>query len=376
MKQIGLLVVFGMCSLVVPLLHSQESPPSTTAAAPSGAGWQLVQIEGNVQVKVGANADWAAAQLNQPLPESAIVRTGADGKAVIKGQDAAGVTLQANASVQVGGLSVSGTTTKAGCTAISGKSLFLINKLKSQDSSFQVETPTAVVGVRGTAFGVEVDEVGARSRVAVFTGEVSVSGKGDQPGMVIVKEKMGTNIVKNQPPSNPEALSEAEQAEWERVKTELQTITPIASVIPAIGGMVEMHQLQNAEAEKIIGDANRLIKGTKKADQDFKVFWAAMVEFYKDTGKAPTADQGLNAFLADPSLPGWKGPYLDKESNLLDPYGRPYKLTWSKSPTNKDIYEIRSGGPDGIPGNEDDHKDVLYHWKLEKLAKESKPAAP
>ena len=138
--------------------------------------------------------------------------------------------------------------------------------------------------------------------------------------------------------------------------------------------MIEMHQLQHAEADKILRDANLMIRGTKKAEQDFKVFWAALAEYFKDTGAAPTAEQGLNALLNDLQVEGWKGPYLDKESNLLDPYGRAYRWIINKSPAGKDILELRSAGPDGIPGNEDDHRDILHLWKLERMTKESQPA--
>jgi hypothetical protein len=349
------------------------SAPPVAAAAPA-ATWQIVELSGNVQVRASGTGDWANGQINKDLPNGATVRTGDDGKAVIKAADAAGVTMQPKTTIEVGQLTRSNDTTKVEIKTLGGKALFLVNKLKTQDSSFKVETPTAVVGVRGTAFAVKVSDDAESSRVAVYTGEVGVQGKGGEPGLVIVKEKMGTNIVRNKPPTPPEALAEAEAAEWEKLKSDIQHSTPMASLVPAIGGMIEMHQLQNAEAEKLIGDANRAIKGNKKSDQDFKVFEAAIVVYFKDTGELPTKEQGLKALLEDPGVKGWHGPYLDKSSNFLDPYGRPYKWLAKKSPAGKDFFEVRSGGPDGFVGNEDDHVKMIRPSSIQKLASESKPA--
>jgi ferric-dicitrate binding protein FerR (iron transport regulator) len=366
----------------LPVLAQQ--PAAAPAAAPAPAAptappapllWQIVEVTGTVQIKADAGATWSNAHPNQTLTAGASVRTGADGKATLKAGDAAGVNVQPGATIEVGALSQSGDTVKMDSKTISGKALFLVNKLKTQDSSFKVETPTAIVGVRGTAFSVSVAEDGESSRVACFTGEVSVKGRGPEPGEVLVKEKMGTSVVKNKPPAPPEVLSEAEAAEWERMKSEIQLSTPLASLAPAIGGMIEMHKLQNAEADRILNEANRAIKGNKKADQDFKVFEAALVQYFRDTSAVPTKEEGLDALMKDTKAPGWKGPYLAKESNLLDPYGRAYKWLVKKSPAGKDIYEVRSGGPDGIVGNDDDHVKQLNRSRIEKMAKEEKPVS-
>ncbi|MSR64878.1 MAG: hypothetical protein EXS18_03755 [Verrucomicrobiae bacterium] len=366
------LVLFVLLILPVVTRAQTTSAPPAAVAAPA-ATWQIVELTGNVQVRATATGDWANGQVNTDLPIGATVRTGDDGKAVLKAADAAGVTMQPKTTIEVGQLTRSNDVTKVEVKALTGKALFLVNKLKTQDSSFKVETPTAVVGVRGTAFVIKVADDAESSRVAVYTGEVGVQGKGDEPGLVIVKEKMGTNIVRNKPPTPPEALAEAEAAEWEKMKSDIQHSTPMASLVPAIGGMIEMHQLQNAEADKLISDASRAIKGNKKSEQEFKVFEAAIVVFFKDTGELPTKEQGLKALLEDPGVKGWHGPYLDKSSNFLDPYGRPYKWLSKKSPAGKDFFEVRSGGPDGFVGNEDDHVKMIRPASIQKLASENKP---
>jgi ferric-dicitrate binding protein FerR (iron transport regulator) len=371
--------VLAVCSPL--LVTAQEAtPPASEApaapATPPAITWQIAQMEGTVNVKADAAAPWAAAQLNQTLPPGASVQTAVDGSAVLKAGDLAGVTMKSNTIIAVSSLSQDGETTRAEVKALSGKALFLVNKLKTQESSFKVETPTAVVGVRGTAFGVAVAEDGESSRVACFNGEVGVQATGAEAGEVVLKERMGTTVVKNKAPFPPETLPDNEWAEWERVKAEVQTSTIMASVVPAIGGMIEMHQLQNAEADRILNEAKLAMRGNKKAEEDFKVYEAAIVQFFRDAQATPAADAGLEALLNDPGVGGWKGPYLAAGSNLLDPYGRPYKWLVKKSPAGKDVYEVRSGGPDGIVGNDDDHVKLITRARLERLAKETTPAAP
>lgn len=141
-----------------------------------------MELSGAVQVKADAKANWADAKVNVALDKGATVRTGPDGKAVLRGAKVAGITMQANSTVEAGSLTIEGDTTKADCKALGGTAYFLINKLKTQDSSFTGGTPTAIVGVRGTVFAIKVADDAASSRGAVFVGEVSVSGRGDEPG--------------------------------------------------------------------------------------------------------------------------------------------------------------------------------------------------
>lgn len=375
-KACAVLIALMLAGCHCDLKAQGTNPPSPAATNGVPLAWKIVQMEGTVQVRNTATDAWANPQLNQVLPSGASVHTGADGKAVLKAEDTAAVTLQLNSTFEIGALTRNGDTTKAETKALSGKALFLVNKLKTQDSSFKVETPTAIVGVRGTAFAVKVADDTESSRVAVYHGEVGVQGKGAEPGLVIVKEKMGTNVVRNKPPTPPEALAEAEAAEWNKLKSEIQNSTPMASLVPAIGGMMEAHQIRSAEQDRDMAYAKTVTKGSKKADQDFKVFEAALVQYFKDTGTVPTKEQGLKALLEDPKVQGWHGPYLGKETNLRDPFGRPYKWVVKKSPKGLDTYEVRSHGPDGIPNNEDDSAKVFNQSRLEKLASESKPGSP
>jgi general secretion pathway protein G len=80
--------------------------------------------------------------------------------------------------------------------------------------------------------------------------------------------------------------------------------------------------------------------------------------FLLDCGRYPDQSEGLKALVTCP--PGlsdrWKGPYC-KESELLDPWGKPFQYAkpGSKNPTSFDIF---SYGTDGQPGGDGDNQDI------------------
>jgi general secretion pathway protein G len=75
-----------------------------------------------------------------------------------------------------------------------------------------------------------------------------------------------------------------------------------------------------------------------------------------DNQRYPTAEQGLQALVARPTVtpepPNWK-PYLDKLPN--DPWGRPYQYL---NPGVKGEIDVFSFGADGQPGGEGRDADI------------------
>lgn len=78
--------------------------------------------------------------------------------------------------------------------------------------------------------------------------------------------------------------------------------------------------------------------------------------FYIDTGRYPTEDEGLAALLTAPQgVANWKGPYLDGESDLSDPWGRPF--TYS-APGTSGPFGLTTLGRDGQPGGTGEDSDI------------------
>ena len=93
------------------------------------------------------------------------------------------------------------------------------------------------------------------------------------------------------------------------------------------------------------------------AKADIETNLSAALDIYEiDTGHYPTTEQGLKALVTKPTtapVPDrWKGPYLKKRKNPIDPWGRPYVYV-SPGVHNTDAYDLSSYGPDGIESADD-----------------------
>jgi general secretion pathway protein G len=96
------------------------------------------------------------------------------------------------------------------------------------------------------------------------------------------------------------------------------------------------------------------------AQADMSNLQTALDAFAADTGRYPTATEGLQALVENPGLAKWKHNYLgyyiypaNEERRLpTDPWGNPYRYT-PPIPPGKDC-TLSSDGPDGLPNTSDD----------------------
>jgi general secretion pathway protein G len=91
------------------------------------------------------------------------------------------------------------------------------------------------------------------------------------------------------------------------------------------------------------------------------------LKLYKlDNGTYPTTEQGLQALVERPETQNvqqnWrKGGYLEKGKVPKDPWGNEFIYL---SPGIQGDYDITSYGADGVPGGEDENKDI-NSWEIE-----------
>ena len=91
------------------------------------------------------------------------------------------------------------------------------------------------------------------------------------------------------------------------------------------------------------------------------------LKLYKlDNGVYPSTEQGLQALIEPPesgTIPQkWrKGGYLEKGIIPTDPWGNEFVYL---SPGIQGDYDITSYGADGVPGGEDENKDI-NSWELQ-----------
>jgi type II secretion system protein G len=85
--------------------------------------------------------------------------------------------------------------------------------------------------------------------------------------------------------------------------------------------------------------------------------------FQVDCGRYPTTAEGLRVLLETPngsSITNWKGPYLDKSTELKDRWGHEYVYS-CPGIHNTDGYDLYSLGPDG----KDNTGDEIGNWVAE-----------
>ena len=73
--------------------------------------------------------------------------------------------------------------------------------------------------------------------------------------------------------------------------------------------------------------------------------------FEQDVGRLPSNDEGLQALVGNPGVPGWRGPYL-KNGLKPDPWGTPYSYTLDT--TTEHLYIVASAGADRAFSTDDD----------------------
>jgi len=103
-----------------------------------------------------------------------------------------------------------------------------------------------------------------------------------------------------------------------------------------------------------------------KAKIDIASLETALKLYKLDNGMYPGTEQGLQALVAQPEtgvLPGkWcKGGYIEKGKIPKDPWGNEYVYL---SPGVQGDLDIISYGADGVPGGEDNNKDI-NNWDIE-----------
>ncbi|MBC7793925.1 MAG: FecR domain-containing protein [Clostridia bacterium] len=152
---------------------------STASAQTSG---RLTQVDGDVFIKVGETE--SPGKLNQAVPGGGRVRTGADGAAEVTLDD--GTMIRVRASSQVA-LSASPRPEKKNSVVLFfGRVWSKVVKSTNGASNYEVNTPNAVAGVRGTEFETAVADNG-KARVSVTEGKVAVSADHDADGTTVGK---------------------------------------------------------------------------------------------------------------------------------------------------------------------------------------------
>jgi len=95
---------------------------------------------------------------------------------------------------------------------------------------------------------------------------------------------------------------------------------------------------------------------TETARLQIKDLTASLDLYRLEVGRYPTAEQGLNALVAQPAgVAKWNGPYLQKSTLPLDPWGFAYHY---RMPGEHGQYDLYSLGADDAEGGEKENQDI------------------
>ena len=171
----------------------------TNVWAKESGSWdaRITSVSGEVSVTPNG-AEAVAAQAGLPIVDGDKVATAAGASAEISLDGESLITLGENTEFTMRKSAKKASTFELALGSILAK----IQKLGK--SKLSVKTPTAVLAVRGTEFGVDID--GQQSRVGVFDeGKVEVSGE-DGRGAQTLTANQETFVPRGGPPRQPEPL--------------------------------------------------------------------------------------------------------------------------------------------------------------------------
>jgi general secretion pathway protein G len=102
---------------------------------------------------------------------------------------------------------------------------------------------------------------------------------------------------------------------------------------------------------KLLGSAKH-----KAARIQVETLTNSLQVFEMDTGAFPSNEQGLAALWKAPAgLTEWNGPYVRREKQLIDPWGKPFIY---RAPGKAGPYDLVSLGADGKQGGSGDDADL------------------
>ncbi len=156
---------------------------------------RISYYSGEVKVKKDNLSDWEKAKINKKLGKSSKVRSYASSRALIKFYTGDRVILKENSLISLSEVVRSKINTISVKLEL-GNIIAQIRKLK-KGRAFNVETPSAVAGVRGTEFIVKSDKK-KKSLFGVYDGKILVSAQGRS---VVVPAGYGVEVEYGKPPS-------------------------------------------------------------------------------------------------------------------------------------------------------------------------------
>ena len=322
---------------------------------------RIEAIKGKVELKRAGMPRFSRAYKGMSVKPGDEIRTGKRAKVVLTLETTAvnGIGEQSQYSLDRLEINPETKTVQAKIGIPKGKLWSEVGRLKTKDSSFEVETPTAVTGVRGTVFLVEVEEETKKTNVSVVAGTVGIGAKKEGALAVVLNKGEALHVNPGEEPTRF-SLTELVQhfaeitKEWANQAKYFASATALAG----IGQLDEIEIQPGLPEEEKQRVYDSIQAGWEKAAEDFFELDKAIKLFYLDFGRFPTAKEGLRVLIETNRTPQWNGPYTE-EPYLRDGYGIPYEYRLRQDIAGNNFIEISTAGYDKAPGTKDDRKKMI-----------------
>lgn len=170
----------------------------------------IIYVKGKAEVQRAGTAPWLPAALKMALYQGDKVTSDKESEVEIRTEDGSVIKMKDRGLVEIDVLEKQAEplTTVTSLKLSLGKLLGCIKKLSNKESKFNVTTPTAVAGVRGTVFAMFVE--GDSTELDVLKGQVAVAGQvGSEE---LVGEKQYTVVAKRDSARSPLPMTAAKIA--------------------------------------------------------------------------------------------------------------------------------------------------------------------
>lgn len=172
------------------------------------AGGVVTVTQGRAEIRKAGQAAWALAGSKTKIGNNDMLRTGANSRAQVSYDDGSEILLAPNSQILFNDAGSVGNRQMAAryATAFFGAIFFVVREAMPKARLHRIYTPTAVLTIRGTRFGVTVDPNTGSTLVEVTSGTVMAKNI-LLPLEYYVESGQSTQILLNQAPLAPSPVS-------------------------------------------------------------------------------------------------------------------------------------------------------------------------
>lgn len=204
-----------LCSLLIILALAAPARP----ASPAAQTVTVKETADGAQTRASETAAWNDIDKQASVVPGATVKTNASAHAVLTWFDGYVLRIDPLTILEITTVEAMGETRKTHLKMTKGRIVARAPKLKGKDSEFTIQTPTAVTGVRGTAFEILITEDN-QTIVTCIEDAVFVAAESSE---VLLDPGFSTMVLPDMPPAEPEPVP---QELLEQLQQQVEEITP------------------------------------------------------------------------------------------------------------------------------------------------------